>query len=145
MQHRAAFFYTDEVLVISTDPVCIQVLFDTLNGLFDRVGLRTNVGTMVGIICCPCRTVGTQLEALYERQMMGEGLTYRARQGAMVHFPDCGEYLAEGSLEVHRNTQHGLDAGGRQQWETPPRRRASDVSGAVPNRNKTTGFSSLGV
>ena len=34
--------------------------FSALVGLFDRVGLRTNVGKTVGLFCRPCQAVGTQ-------------------------------------------------------------------------------------
>ena len=78
--HRAAFFYLVNVLVMSTDPVWMQGAFDTLTGLFDRVGLQKNFRKEVKIICCPFRVVGTQLEAAYKRHIIGEVLTYRDRQ-----------------------------------------------------------------
>ena len=37
-----------------------------------------------------------------------------------MQFPDCDAYLAAGFLVVHRHTKHDVDAGGIQQWETPP-------------------------
>ena len=68
---------------------------------------------------------GTQSEVAYERRMMVGGLTYWARQRVRIQCPDCGEDLAAGSLAVHRKTKHGVDTGGRQQWDTPPSRRIS--------------------
>ena len=59
------FFYTDDIMVASTDPEWIQGVFNTLTGLFDRVGLRNNVGKTVGMLCRPFCVVGTHLEALY--------------------------------------------------------------------------------
>ena len=35
MQHRVAFFYADDDLVLLTDLVWLQGSFDTLNRLFD--------------------------------------------------------------------------------------------------------------
>ena len=40
---KAAFFYSDNRMVASIDPLCIQLAFDMLMGLFGRVGLRKNV------------------------------------------------------------------------------------------------------
>ena len=58
--HRAAFFYAENGLVVSTNPDCLKGAFDTLTGLFDRVELRTNVGKTVGMIFLPCHAVVTR-------------------------------------------------------------------------------------
>ena len=42
-------------------------------GLFDKVGLRTNVRKTVNMVCCTCQAVGTQSEVPYGQQMTGEG------------------------------------------------------------------------
>ena len=60
VQIRAYVFYADNGLIASTHTECLQGDFDTLTGLFDRVGLRKNVVKIVGMICHPCRAVGTQ-------------------------------------------------------------------------------------
>ena len=54
-------------------------------GLFDRVGLQTNVGKTVGMVCHPFQAAGNQLEAAYGRRITGEGPTYRERQKGRVH------------------------------------------------------------
>ena len=38
-RHQAALFYADYCMVALSDPCCIQGVFNTLVGLFDRVGL----------------------------------------------------------------------------------------------------------
>ena len=48
-------------------------------------------------------------------------------QRVILQCPECGNDMTAGSLVVHRQTHHGVDTGGRNQWETPPRRRSSDV------------------
>ena len=48
---KASFFYAYNGMYASTDPGWIQLVFDTLSGLFNRVGLQTNV----------CKTVGMML------------------------------------------------------------------------------------
>ena len=49
--HCAAFFYMDDGLVASTDPVWLQGLFDTLERAFNRVGLWKNVGKAIRLLC----------------------------------------------------------------------------------------------
>ena len=40
----------DNGVVASTDPVWLQIAFDTLTGLFGWVGLRKNVKKIVGMV-----------------------------------------------------------------------------------------------
>ena len=40
-------------MVLSLDPVWLQGAFTALVGLFDRVGLRKNVGKTVSMVCHP--------------------------------------------------------------------------------------------
>ena len=93
-------------------------VFNTLTGLFDRVGLMTNVSNTVGMLCRPCCAVRTHLDAAYEQLMMGEGITYRYLQRLWVKCPECGTDLAAGSLVAHHQKQHVVELG--DQWETPP-------------------------
>ena len=46
----AAYFYTDDGLVASTQPEKLKRAFDVLTGLLDRVGLRTNTENTVGMV-----------------------------------------------------------------------------------------------
>ena len=48
--HRTAFFYMESSLVASTDPECMQGEFETITGLFERVGLQTNTSKTVGML-----------------------------------------------------------------------------------------------
>ena len=85
-------------MVASSDPRLLQVAFNTLVGLFDRVGLRTNVGKTVGMVCHPCQEAGNLSTAAYGRRVMGVGPTYRERLKGKVACGECGEMLAAGSL-----------------------------------------------
>ena len=78
-RNQASLFYVDDVMVASSDPCWLQGAFNTLVGLFDRVGLRTNVEKTVEMVCRSCQTAGNQSDAAYGRQIMGEGPTYRER------------------------------------------------------------------
>ena len=79
-RHQNALFYTDNGMVTSLYPQCLQGAFRTLVGLFSRVGLRNNISNTVGMGCCPCQAVRTQSEAAYDRRMTVEGPSYRERQ-----------------------------------------------------------------
>ena len=43
-----------------SDPRWLQGDFGTLVGLFDRVGLKMNVGKIFGMVCRLCQAEGTQ-------------------------------------------------------------------------------------
>ena len=70
-RHQAALFYADDGVVASSDPRWLQWAFNSLVGLFERLGLRTNVGKTVRMVCRPCPAAGNQSEAAYGRKMTG--------------------------------------------------------------------------
>ena len=74
-RHQATLFYADDDMVASSDPQWIQGAFNTLVGLFDRVGLRKCFGKTVGMVCHPCQAAGNISEAEYGRRVTGEGPT----------------------------------------------------------------------
>ena len=80
MKVKAELFYADGKMVASTDPGWIQLEFYTLTGIFDRVGLRTNVRKTVGMVCRPFRAAGVQVDEAYIRRMTGEGRSFKKRQ-----------------------------------------------------------------
>ena len=58
-RHQNALFYADDGMVALSDPQWLQGAFSTLVGLLDKVGLRTNAGKTVGMVCRPCQAAGT--------------------------------------------------------------------------------------
>ena len=64
-------------MVALTDPVWLQGAFNALVGLFDRVGLQTNVGNTVDMVCHPCQAAGNLATATYRRRITGEVQSYR--------------------------------------------------------------------
>ena len=50
-----ACFYADDGLIVARDPEDLQVAFDVLTGLFDRVGLRTNTTKTEAMVFLPGR------------------------------------------------------------------------------------------
>ena len=99
-------------MVVSTDLGWLNTAFDTLTGLFDWVGMKTNFKKTVGVVCHPCRAFGVQADEAYTRRMTGEGSSYKERQWERINFPEWGKYLARVSLTSHRQTQHGVAKGG---------------------------------
>ena len=83
-RNQNALFYADYGMVASLDPQRIQGSFSTLVSLFDRVGLQTNVGNKLVMVCCPCQAAGIQLRVAYMRRMTGEGPSYKDRQRRRV-------------------------------------------------------------
>ena len=47
---KQAFFYADDSVVESTDLGWLQLEFGILTGLFDRVGLQTNIQKTMGVV-----------------------------------------------------------------------------------------------
>ena len=105
-------------MVTSSDRRWLQGAFNTLIGLFDRVGLRTNVRKTVGMVCHPCQAAGNLSTAVYRRRVTGMGPTYRERLKGQVACGECREMLATGSLSSHMMTQHRRAVEIRRQWST---------------------------
>ena len=118
-RHKAALFYADDGMVAFPDSCCLQGAFNTLVGLFDRVGLRTNVRKTVSVVCLPCQAAGNQSEAAYGIQITGEGPTYRECHKGRVNCRECGEEMTLGSMAINMMTQHGRVAEARRSWRTP--------------------------
>ena len=87
------------------------MVFDTLMGIFDRVGIRKSVHKTVGMFCRPRRVAGVQAYKSYTCRMTGEGRSFKERQRERVLFPECGKEVAKGSLVAHRQTQHKVAKG----------------------------------
>ena len=104
-RHQAALFYADNRMVVSSDPAWLQGAFTALVGLFDRVGLLTNVGKTVSMVCHPSQAgAGNRTEEAYGRRLTGVGRSYAKRHRERVACGECGEVLAVGSMSSHLMT-----------------------------------------
>ena len=65
VQWLTVFFYNDDGLLAFTMPDRIHVDMDVPMGLFDRVGLDTNILKTVGVVCQPLYIVDRNLEEVY--------------------------------------------------------------------------------
>ena len=59
-RHQSAVFFADDGMVASSDGAWLQGTFSSLVAIFDRVGLWTNVGKTVNMVCHPCWAGGRQ-------------------------------------------------------------------------------------
>ena len=57
---KGKIFYADDRMVASKYPVWIQSEFVMLTRIFDRVGLRTNIRKIVGMVCRPFQAADMQ-------------------------------------------------------------------------------------
>ena len=112
-RHQNALFYMYYCMIASSDPGWLQGAFSTLVGLFDKVGLKTSIWKMVGMVCRMSLAEGTHSELVYKRRMMGVGPSYRERHHVRVQCLECREDMLLGSLEVHLHTQNRKAIGGR--------------------------------
>ena len=86
-------------------------MFDMLKGLFDRVGLKTNVRKKVGMVCHSCQAVGVRSDEAYTRRMTGAVRSYKERQREGFIYHECREELMRGALAAHCQTHHGVAKG----------------------------------
>ena len=71
VQTLSTLFCVDDRLLTSPRLIRLQEAPDFLMGLFDRVGLRTNLKKMVGMTCQLCRTEVRKSTESYSICMMG--------------------------------------------------------------------------
>ena len=63
----ASFFYDDDGLIACTRPEWLQGVFDVLTGLFDQVGLLTNLGKKVAMVCQNFCVIESHSDITYEK------------------------------------------------------------------------------
>ena len=78
-RHQAALFYADDGMVASLDPTWLQVAFNALVGLFDRMGLQNFFGKTVSMVCHLFQAAGNITQAAYGRRLTWEGNSYGRR------------------------------------------------------------------
>ena len=72
--HQSAIFYVDDGMVVLSYPAWLQGAFTALVAIFDRLGLMTNVGKTVSMVCHPCQAgAGNQTEEACGRRITGVG------------------------------------------------------------------------
>ena len=75
-------------MVAFTDPGLLKSEFDFLKGMFDWVGLRTNIRKTVGMACQTLQVAGVQADEAYTRSMTGEERIFKEQQRERVSFPE---------------------------------------------------------
>ena len=102
-----ALFYADDGYIASTDDELLQRSMDILTGLFDRVGLRTNVGKTKVMTCIDSKIRVRDKEEVYYNRRCGF-YTERDWNRRRVECDICGQDLSANSLASHLETQHGV-------------------------------------
>ena len=117
VRHQSAVFYADNGMVVSSESAWLQGAFNALLAIVDRVGLLTNVGKTVSMVCHPCQAGAiNRTEEAYGWRVTGMGRSYAERQRERVELGECGEVLAVGSMLSHLMTRQGKAAARRQRW-----------------------------
>ena len=93
---KAAFLYTENEMVASTNLEWLHTVFDMLMGLFDQVGLKKNVKKTVGMVCHPCWAF-KMVNKDYTWRITRLRRIYRGRQQERVNCPEGGKYLTRGA------------------------------------------------
>ena len=88
VQWLAAFFYVDSRLLAPPRPTRPQVALSVFTGLFDKVGLQTNINKIVVMVCQPFYIVDGHLEEAYTRRITGMGKYFWERQREIFRCPD---------------------------------------------------------
>ena len=65
VRHQNSLFYFDDGKFVSSEPRWIQGAFSALVGMFDGMGLKTNLRKTFGIVFRPCQVAETWSEAVY--------------------------------------------------------------------------------
>ena len=80
------------------------------------MGLQTNVGKTVGMVCRPCQSSGTQPEVASAIRMAGEGPIYQERQRGRLQCKKFRKEMALGSMVGYMRMQHGMAVEGGRSW-----------------------------
>ena len=101
---KADFFYADDEIVASANPVCLQWEFYVLINLFERVGLQTNLDKTVAIVCQSGPISGRQSADAYGRRMTGKGFFRCMKHLRRIVCEYCGANFAVASMASHIHT-----------------------------------------
>ena len=106
----ASFFYADDDLLSSTDPVWLQDALDTMCDLCQQIGMKTNVTKTKYMLCLPKAEYTNISAKAYRHRITGEGFSHKERLKQQTRCPNCDKNLSVGSLPHHMRTQHGKEA-----------------------------------
>jgi hypothetical protein len=102
-----ALFYADDGLLTSQEAQKVQLSTDFLVEMFCKVNLEANIKKLKTMVCLPNSVQGHISGPAYDRRILCEGETYKARKRRRIQCPRCEKYLAYGSLSNHLLRLHG--------------------------------------
>lgn len=107
VQLFTALFYADDGYIASSDAETLQRSVDVLTGLFDRVGLKTNVDKTKVMTCIDARIRVRQSVESYTRSRAGY-VSEREWSRRRVECEKCGKELNAKSMNRHLEEVHGV-------------------------------------
>ena len=78
--NKLVLFYVNDVLLYSTNLVWPQCIFNVIIGIFEWVGIITNVEKMMVMICKPGTITKRHSDVSYGCQITGEGDPHCVKQ-----------------------------------------------------------------
>ena len=106
MRQLFACFYKDDGLLATRDPEHLQLAFDLLTDLFDRVGLKTNTTKTEAMTFLPGRIRQGLSDEAYLALMDPEARAAAAARKVRCEL--CQVELATSSLASHLESQHDV-------------------------------------
>ena len=95
-------FYSDDGIIRSRDPKCLQGDLNLLIGLLFGFGLRSNVTNSMTMTFQTGRVSTWTSYESFNRRIIGDGATYWERLRLRIPCPDCRVDLTYGSMMAHQ-------------------------------------------
>ena len=92
------YVYADDGQIAGRDPIRVQTALMKMGGMFERVGLHTNLNNINAMICTMGFIWGQQESEACEQRATGEVPTFQERNKSRVSCEKCGEKMAATSL-----------------------------------------------
>ena len=106
VKEKVDFFYAYDSLIASTNLVCMQWGFEIIIGIFEWVGIRTNVEKTMDMVCQTGNISGRHSNTDYGRRMTGKGDHHHVKQCRRLACGECGVELDAAYTSAHLQKQH---------------------------------------
>ena len=105
-------FYVDDGYIASRDPVFLQTCLDILVGIFERVGLFTNVKKTKAMTCLPGKIRYSLSEETYKKRFLPKEEEEEEEETEIleekVECEICHKKLKPASLRMHLERKHNI-------------------------------------
>ena len=111
--YLAEYFYSNDVLIASTQPERLQRFFGFLTGFFVQVSLSTNTCKTVSMAFQPYHAPVRMSVETYESLTTGTCLAFGERHRIRLQCPEFGVDFTAWLLLMHHQRQNGMGRGDR--------------------------------